>query len=143
MLNIAAGRSSVAAASLLAVVAAGCGGGGGGSDLSSPAASVKTYLHALAKNDGATACSALAPSLQQRALGIARSQGIKAKSCADLFTQAGQHLDPTKRKKTANATTSNVSTHGNSATVTVPSATQAPKLTKSGDKWLITGGIGF
>jgi hypothetical protein len=126
----------------VAVAIAGCGGGGGG-DLSSPAATTKTYLTGVGKGDGAAACSALSPTLRQQALQSAKSSGIKASSCASLFAQVKAHLSSDQRKKFLDAKVTKVSVSGNTATVGVAGASSSPTLIKQGGKWLITGGIGF
>ena len=123
-------------------VLAGCGGGGG-SDLSTPAAAAKTYLTGVGNGDGKAACSALAPQLQQQALASAKASGLNATSCPALFAQVRAHLSAAQRRRFTDAKITKVSQSGNTATVAIAGASSSPTLTKTGGKWLITGGVGF
>lgn len=134
--------TAIGATAVIAAGLAGCGGGGS-SDLSSPSATAKTYLSAVGNGDGKTACSALSPDLQQKALQGAKASGLKANTCPDLFSQVKAHLTSDERKRFLNAKVTSVSQSGNHATLTVAGASDSPALTKIGDKWLITGGVGF
>ncbi len=100
-------------------------------------------MTAIANGDGNGACSVMATSLQDRAVSTAKAQGIKASSCADLFSQVKAHLTATQRTAFLNAKVTHVSQSGSNATLTVSGATSQPTLAESGGKWLITGGIGF
>ena len=126
----------------VALVVCGCGGGSG-SDLSSPTATVKTYLTGVGKGDGKAACSALAPQLQQQAIASAKASGINASSCPALFAQVRAHLSAAQRRRFTNARVTKVSQSGNTATVAIAGASSSPTLSKTGAKWLITGGVGF
>lgn len=133
------------AAAVLACAAAGVAGcgGGGNKGLDSPTATVKTYTSAVGAGDGKKACSALAPSEQQAALRAAKASGVRASSCESLFSQVRAHISPAQRKQFENAKVTKVSQSGSTATVSVASASSTPHLEKSGDRWLITSGIGF
>lgn len=129
---------------LAAVAVAACGGSGSSArGASSPQAAVKTYLTGVGTGNGAQACSVLATSLQNRALSVARGQGIKASSCADLFSQVKAHMTSTQEQDFLNAKVTNVSQSGSSATATVAGGSAQPTLAESAGKWLITGGVGF
>ena len=117
---------------------AGCGGGN-----SSPTETVKRYLTSVANGDGAAACDALAPPVRAKVLQEARSQQIKASSCADLFSQVRSHMTAAQRRQFQGAKVSVASSSGNTATVNVAGASSQPTLQKIGGRWLITGGIGL
>jgi hypothetical protein len=127
----------------LAVVLAIAGCGGSSSDLSTPSATIKTYLNAVGSGNGQAACDTLSPKLQQQAVQSAKATGIKADTCAQLFSQVKSHLTADQRKKFTNAKVIKVKETGNTATVSVEGASSSPELTKTGGKWLITGGVGF
>jgi hypothetical protein len=135
-------RASSLTIALVAALAIGACGGGGG-DLSSPAASTKTYLTAIGKGDGKAACSALTPRLQQQAITSAKASGINVSTCPALFAQVRAHLSAAQRRRFADAKVTKVTQSGNGATVTVAGASSTPTLTRVGAKWLITGGVGF
>ncbi|HZU40600.1 MAG TPA: hypothetical protein VE992_06095 [Solirubrobacteraceae bacterium] len=130
---------------LAAVALVGCGGSSNSSasGASSPDAAVKTYLTGVGSGNGAQACSVLSDTLQKRALSTAKSQGIKASSCSQLFSMVKAHLTAAQDKLFMTAKVSKVQSSGNHATATVAGAGSTPQLTKTGGKWLITGGIGF
>jgi len=142
---LAMSRALISAAALTAAtLVAACGGSANsGQGASSPSAAVKSYLTAIAHGDGAGACAVLSPALQKRAVSIARSQGIKASSCADLFGRVKAHLSPAQLRTFQNAKVSSASHTGTNATVTINGASSQPTLAESGGKWVITGGIGF
>jgi hypothetical protein len=125
-----------------AVAVAGCGGGGG-SDEDGAKSAVKTYFSALADADGARACSQLSPAEQRLVLDQVQTRAPKvgAKTCADAVTAIGEQLPEAGQEKLRNAEFSDVSIDGASATVTIKGATSDAKLTKSGDRWLISGGL--
>lgn len=131
------------AAAVAAAALSACGSSSSSSNdnASSPATAVKSYLTAIANGDGATACGALTPSLQEQELKLARSQGIKTSSCPNLVSQLKAHITSAQRKVLLNAQVSRVTVQGSTATVTVKGATHPTTLTKSGGKWLIAGGI--
>lgn len=136
------GKLALVFAGALAVVClAACGSSS--SNLATPTASTKTYLTAVGEGNGDAACSALTPSLQRSTLQSARTQGIKATSCANLFQQVSAHLDSATKDKFKHARVTGAVVSGNTATVTVADASDRPRLVRSGSKWLITGGIGF
>jgi hypothetical protein len=126
-----------------AVAVAGCGGGGGGSDEDDAKSAVKTYFSALADADGARACSQLTPAEQRLVLDQVQTRAPKvgAKTCADAVTAIGEQLPEAGKEKLRGAEFSDVSIDGDSATVTIKGATSDAKLTKSGDRWLISGGL--
>lgn len=119
---------------------AACGGSSSSHDASSPAAALKTYQTAIANGDGAGACGVLSPAIQKQALAAAGQAGVSASNCTSLFSQIAKHLSPNQRAKLRNTKVSSVVIHGDTATATVQGGTQA-KLSKSGSKWLITGGL--
>lgn len=127
----------------LAVALAIAGCGGSSSDLSSPSATIKAYLNGVGTGNGQAACDTLSPKLQQQAVQSAKATGIKADNCAQLFSQVKGHLSADQRKQFTNAKVASVKQTGNTATVTVAGASSSPVLTKTGGKWLITGGVGF
>jgi hypothetical protein len=137
--------ATLVAAGVAAAVLAACGGSSSStnSGASSPSAALKMYLTSVANGDGAGACSVLASSLQNRALSTARSQGIKASSCADLFSQIKARMSTAQRTAFLTASVTNVVQSGTSATATVSGASGQPTLTERSGKWLISGGIGF
>lgn len=128
------------AAALVAAAVSACGGSSGSSQ-NSPSTAVKSYLTALATGDGARACGVLTTTMQNRALSLARSQGIKASSCPALFSQLKGQTTAAQRRTLMNAKVGSVRVSGNTATVTLKGGTQPATLTKSGGKWLISGGI--
>ena len=137
-------RAPTIAAALAAAVVSACGsssGSNGANNASTPSTAVKTYLTALANGDGATACGALTPALQEQELKLVRSQGIKASSCPNLVSQLRAHITSAQRSLLLNATISRVTVQGSTAMVTVKGAAHATTLTKSGGKWLIAGGV--
>jgi hypothetical protein len=134
--------SLVAPAAIVACALAACGGTSTGQGASSPTDAVKTYLNSVANGDGAAACAVVSQSLQSRELSAARSSGIKAASCADLFSQVRVHLTAAQRKQLQDATVSSSSQSGNTATVTLKGASNPLTLQKVGGKWIITAGIG-
>lgn len=128
---------------LAASTLAACGGSSNSSssqDASSPAAALKTYQTAIANGDGATACGVLSPAIQKQAVAAAGQAGLHASNCTSLFSQIAKHLSPKQRATLRNTKVSNVVIHGDTATATVQGGTQA-KLSKSGGKWLIAGGL--
>lgn len=129
-----------AAAAVIAGSLAACGATSS-TNASTPSATVKTYLSAAANGDGATACSVVAPAAQNEALKLARSQGIKASSCANLFSQLKAAMNAAQRSTLRNAKVSSVIVRGNTATVRLKGGTTPATLEKSDGKWLITGGF--
>ena len=134
-----ASRLTIALAAGVAI--SGCGGGG--DDVSSPAATTKTYLTAIGKGDGNAACSTLTPRLRQQAIASAKASGITASSCPALFAQVRAHLSATQRRRFVDAKVTKVTQTGDTATVTIAGASSSPTLSRVGGKWLITGGVGF
>jgi hypothetical protein len=136
-------RATTIAAAVAAVAVSACGSSSSSSNSNagSPSAAIKTYLTALANGDGARACGVLTTSMQNRALNLARSQGIKASSCSSLFSQVKGQTTAAQRRTLLNAKIASVKVNGNTATVTLKGGTQAATLTKTGGKWLISGGI--
>ncbi len=134
---------NVVVVALVASTVAACGGGSNSTsshDVSSPAAAVKTYQSAIANGDGPGACSVLSPAVQKQALSAASGAGVRASNCTSLFSQIAKRLSPTQRARLRNTKVSSVVIHGDTATVQVSGGSQA-KLTKSGGKWLISGGL--
>lgn len=123
-----------------ATALAACGGSSSSHDASSPGAALKTYLTALANGDGAGACGVLGPAIKKRALEAGSVAGINASDCVSLFSQLKAYFSPAQRSQFRNAKVSSVVIHGNTATATVKGERPA-KLSKSGGKWLITGGL--
>lgn len=133
--------SLVAIAAIAASTLAACGSSTSQGS-SSPTAAVKTYLSSIANGDGAGACGVLSQPLQSRELSAARASGIKASSCAALFSQVRVHLTAAQRKQLLDAKVSNVAQSGNTATVTLRGASNPLTLQKVGGKWVITAGVG-
>jgi hypothetical protein len=148
-------------ASLLAVglivVFAGCGGGdksgsgsSGGSDKTQVEASFRTYLDKLAAKDGAGACDAMAPSLQQKMLAAMEKAGagalVKGKSCGDVLDFIAEQSASYNKAASAlkDAKIANVKITGDKATydwtLTVSGQTVNNKgeATKIDGKWLVS-----
>jgi hypothetical protein len=132
--------SAISAAAIAACTLAACGSSS--QSAGSPAAAVKSYLNSLANGDGAGACNVLSPTIQSRELSAARSQGVKASSCANLFSQVRAHLTARQRKLILDSKVASVKQSGNTATVTLKGARRPLTLQNVGGKWLITAGVG-
>jgi hypothetical protein len=130
---------------LVLVVAAACSlcGCGGSGDGDAAKNVVKTYFSALADADGARACSQLDSAEQRLILDQVQTRAPKvgAKTCADALTALGEQLPEAAKDKLRTAELSDVSIDGDAATVTIKGATSDAKLTKSGGRWLISGGL--
>lgn len=129
------------ASGLVALAPAACGGSSG--NASTPQAAIDTYVKAVASGNGAQACSVLTPALQQRLVTAVSGAGHHFSNCASLFSAVSSHLTAAQRQKFSSAKVTHVTTTGNTATATVSGATRQPQLTKSGSRWLISGGLGF
>jgi hypothetical protein len=125
-----------------AAVVGGCGGGGGGGE-DDVKNVVKTYFSALAEADGPRACSQLNDAEQHLVLEQVQTRAPKvgAKTCADAVTAIGEQLPDSGKQALRNAQFEEVSINGDSATVKIKGATSDATLTKSGDRWLISGGL--
>lgn len=107
-----------------------------------PDATVRNYFLALARRDGASACSRLTP--QARRTAIATVQGAKKKtyrSCGKALEAVVAGTDDKSLQALDLNVTKSV-TNGDRAKVAVENGTGDIQLQKLRGRWYITGGIG-
>lgn len=139
-------RRAAPACGLAAVVLlTGCGGGNDKPkiDQTDPAAVVKGYLNALADGDGKTACAQLSPARQRFAVkALLRPTSLDnfAADCPDALKKASRDYRPEEQKLLRKATVTKAKINGRTAKLK-SSASGELTLTRSGGRWVISGGI--
>ena len=128
-------RSAVVLAVALVV---GCGG-----SEDSPEDVARTYLEAVADGDGEKACDQLTGEAQRQAVTFLAQQvpEFGATSCEDGLDMLGENLGEDEKEILRDPGEATVDENGDTATVTFENATTPAELTKSGDDWLISGGL--
>jgi hypothetical protein len=124
------------------LLATGLAVGCGGSD-DDPEDVVRTYLEAVADGDGEKACDQLTGEAKRQAVDFLSSQAPEfgATSCEDGLDQLSENLGEDEKDILREPGEATVEIDGDSATVTFEEATTPAELTKSGDDWLISGGL--
>ena len=116
---------------------AGCGGGAPAKK--QVATSLKTYLRAIADDNGAVACSHMARSFAQVMTHSASSLG--ATTCRQAVRDVASHLGADEKQKLLTAKVIDVRVSGASATARLKGGTQTAQLRHVGGHWLISQGI--
>jgi len=128
-------RACILTVVVAAVLVAGCGGG---SDSDAVKSTVVGYYHALASDDGATACSLLSASA--RAPFDHFRKGI---SCAELLTaEAQRQVTPAVKSRLQGVKVTNVAVTGQSASASVGAGrtrSSTVTLVKEGGNWKFQG----
>lgn len=151
----ASGRAAAASIALaLTLSVAGCGGGGS-SDETAVKQSLQTFLAAIGRGDGKTACSLVTPSGQQalarQIAAITRSS--RTVSCDLILTETAKLLTAPVKQALESAQVTKVSISGSTATVrsqdvhspkgslsAILPASAPTKLAKLGGVWKVTTG---
>jgi hypothetical protein len=132
-----------AALALAVLVLAGCGGGGK-SEEDRVRDSVKTYLTALADGDSKKACAQLTPGQTRRVLAAAKKiPQLRTAKCPEVFDAVSARLGPDEKALLRKVKVTDVTVRGSTATTRLQGAPRTPELTKSGGRWLISGGLEF
>jgi hypothetical protein len=132
-------RRAAALLTAATLALAGCGAGSGGD----PQSTVRDYLNAFVKGDGAKACSLMSSQTRKQFVSRARRvtrTGDCASSVETIQAQAGSTvLDALKKTKI-----SDVKVTGSRATAKLASgvSTTVTQLQKEGGSWKITGAPG-
>jgi hypothetical protein len=129
-----------------ALALAGCGGGGSG-DEQAVKDTVTTFMSALARGDGATACSKATAAAQQRLTAQAAQAGS---NCPAIIAAISKRLPAEVKQGLETAQVKKVTVKGNTATVTDHDITSksgnlgpflgsgATTLTKVGGSWKLS-----
>ena len=125
-----------------AIALSACGGGGDSDNVSQ---TLQTYLAALAQGNGKEACDQMTGDQARRMLQEAAAflPELQPTSCADALSKLGGSLGGEETEALESAEVTNMKIDGDSATAELVGGTQTAKLTKNGDLWLISGGIGI
>lgn len=131
---------------LVAVIfSASCGGSGGGSAEAEIEETIKTYMTALATGDGEEACGQLtgteARSFPSEA--AAYLPELQPTSCRDVIKKLSGSLGGPEKETLESVEVDTIKVKGSSARATIVGGTTAAQLTKEGDRWFISGGLGL
>lgn len=133
-------KAAGAALLILLLFVAGCGGE---SEEDAVKKTLTTYLTALANGDGSEACDQTTGE-QARAIfqdSLYRLPELRATSCADALSKLSGSLGADEKETIEDAEVTNVEIDGSSATAELVGGTEVVDLSKSGDGWLISGGL--
>lgn len=117
--------------------------GGGESDEDAVRETLRTYLGAVAEGDGDKACDLLTGEAKRQALDAFATDlpELAPTSCGDGLTKLAESLGEDEKQLLRDPGEIEVDVTGETATATLEAATQEAELTKSGDTWLISGGL--
>jgi hypothetical protein len=136
---------ALALLAVAALVAAGCGGGGGPKE-PTPEEVVKTAVVALGKGDAQAVCDELNGDAKRKLVAGLRTgpQGlpkIVSTNCVDGITKVFAKLPAPIRAQLVKGKVDKATITGDTASVRVSLTTLRTELTRTGGKWLISGGF--
>lgn len=116
----------------------------GGSDEDEIRDTVDTYLHAVAKGDGQTACAQLNGEGEGELIaGTARQlpAQLATTDCAEIIALLSGALSQNERDLLRDALIDEIVVSGDKASVSVIGASVEPRLVESDGSWLISSGL--
>jgi hypothetical protein len=122
---------------LVAGSVAGCGGSSSGAS-GQITSTIKSFLSDLGSGNGGAACQLLTPAGQKQLISQGSGSGV---TCSQLISTVSKAFTASEQKKLENATVTNIKITGNSATAELKGGTGKAHLSKTGGKWLISGGL--
>jgi hypothetical protein len=122
---------------LVAGSVAGCGGSSSGASRQITS-TIKSFLSDLGSGNGGAACQLLTPTGQKA---LAAQGPASDVTCSQVISTASKAFNASEQKKLKNATVTNIKITGNSATAQLKGGTGTAHLSKTGGKWLISGGL--
>lgn len=103
---------------------------------------MQAFFNAVSKRDGKTACTYMDEGMQRASVTFsAKNTKGTIKTCADAMVELVRQASASDLRKLVDVEITSSTSAGISATVTVKRATRDALLTKTGGRWLITGGI--
>ena len=131
--------------SVVVLAAFGFSGCGEASDQDKVKETMSAYLDALASGDGTLACDQLTGP-QARLMfedAVVQLPELQATSCADALSKMADSLGAEERAALEVADVVNIEVDGRTATAEIAGGTTTARLEKSGDRWLISDGLGL
>jgi hypothetical protein len=104
-----------------------------------PGRAVQAYFNALSRRDMDAACALMNPAMQRAA--VRSVKGSSVKTCVQALTAIVKPSSAADLRAIRNVKILSSTVSGNTATVKVQRAVRDAVLTKSGERWIISGGI--